>query len=145
MWAISAENIPVAKFSNRRSEFHLEFEEELLFFAFSEILKLSMTYWETVCQCITYTVKSCIKAAAYEHFFDISGRILYKTGKIIIFKTGLCAAVVQLLAACTVQSMHAVIQHLCVPYMTSHTIHIIKSRIYKPWLLFESGLQKIVM
>ena len=27
-----------------------------------------------------YTVKSCIKAAAYVHFFDFSGRLLYETG-----------------------------------------------------------------
>ena len=68
---------------------------------------------------IPYTVKSCIKAAAYVHFFDFSGRLLYETG--------LCAAVVQLLAAYTVQSMYAGIQHPCVLYMTSHTINSIKS------------------
>ena len=78
-----------------------------------------------------HTVKSCLKAAAYVHFLDVSGRLLYETG--------LCAAVVQLLAAGTVQSMHAGIQHPCVPYMTSHTTHTMKSRIYKPRLLFESG------
>ena len=33
----------------------------------------------------------------------------------------------QLLAAYTVQSMHAGIQHPCVPYMTSRTIHTKKS------------------
>ena len=43
-----------------------------------------------------------------------------------IFKTGLCAAVVQLLAAYTVQSMHAKIQHPCFLYMTSITINAIK-------------------
>ena len=52
-------------------------------------------------------------------------------------KPSLCATVVQLLAAYTVQSMHAVSQHPCVLYMASHTI---KCRNYKPWLLFESGL-----
>ena len=86
----------------------------------------------------TPTVKSCIKAAAYVHFFDFSGRLLYETG--LYSKTGLCTAVVQLLAAYTVQSMHAGIQHSCVLYMTSHTINSIKSRFCKPWLLFESGL-----
>ena len=55
----------------------------------------------------------------------------------LIFKTGLCASVVQLLAAYTVQSMHTWTQHPCVPYMTSHTIHTIESRIYRPRLLFE--------
>ena len=59
----------------------------------------------------------------------------------LIFKTGLCAAVVQLLAAYTVQSMHAGIQHPCVLYMTSHAISSIKSRLCKPRLLFESGLR----
>ena len=49
------------------------------------------------------TVKSCIKAAAYGQFFHFSGRLLYKTS--------LCTAVVQLLAAYTVQSMHAESQH----------------------------------
>ena len=53
------------------------------------------------------TVKSCIKAAVYVQFFHFSGRLLHKTG--------LCAAVVQLLAAYTVQSMHAESQH-CVFY-----------------------------
>ena len=43
-----------------------------------------------------------------------------------MIKTGLCAAVVQLLAAYTVQSMHAGIQHSCVPYMTPHATHTIK-------------------
>ena len=79
-----------------------------------------------------YTVKSCIKAMAYVHFFDFSGRLLYKTG--------LCAAVVQLLAAYTVQSVHAGIQHPCVLYMTSHTIDAIENRFCKPRLLFKSGL-----
>ena len=60
------------------------------------------------------TVKSCIKAAVYVQFFHVSGRLLYKTG--------LCAAVVQLLAAYTVQSMHAESTPY-VLYMTSHTIH----------------------
>ena len=76
-----------------------------------------------------HTVKSCMKATAYVHFLDFLGRLLYETG--------LCAAVVQLLAACTMQNMHAGIQHPCVPYMTSHTTHTIKSHISR--LLFESG------
>ena len=98
----------------------------------------------------TVTVKYCTKAAAYVHFFDFSGRLLYETG--------LCAAVVQLLAAYTVQGTHAGIQHPCVLYMTSHTINqgvlqyllycttqgpcnnSIKSSFCKPWLLFRSGL-----
>ena len=79
-----------------------------------------------------HAVKSCIKAAAYVHFFDFPGRLLYETG--------LCAAVVQLLAAYTVQSMHAGLRHPCVLYKTSHTINSIKkSRFCKPRLLFESG------
>ena len=57
------------------------------------------------------------------HFFDFSGRLLYETG--------LCAAVVQLLVAYTVQSMHAGIQHQHL-YMTSHTINSIKSCFCKP-------------
>ena len=71
------------------------------------------------------------------HFLDFSGRLLYDR---LIFKTGLRAAVVQLLAAYTVQRMHAGIQHSCVLYMTSHTINSIKNRFCKPRLLFESGL-----
>ena len=72
-----------------------------------------------------------------------------------IIKTGLRAAVVQLLAAYTVQSLHAGIQHPCVPYMTSHATHNKKSHLQaaaiireqltcrhavaKVRLLFESG------
>ena len=66
----------------------------------------------------------------------------FRAGFYLVFKTGLCATVVQVLAAYTVQSMHAGIQHLCVLYMTSHTMNSIKfkSRFCKPWLLFKSGL-----
>ena len=83
------------------------------------------------------TVTSCIKAAAYVHFLNFLGRLLYETG---LIKTGLCAAAVRLLAAYTVQSMHAGIQHPCVSYMTSHATHTAISRIYKPRLLLESGV-----
>ena len=55
-------------------------------------------------------------------------------------RQALCIAFVQVLAAYTAQSMHAGIQHPCVLYMTSHTIHTIKSCIHKPRLFFESGL-----
>ena len=58
----------------------------------------------------------------------------------LIFKTDICAAVVQLLAAYTVQNMHTGIEHSCVLYMTSHTINSIKTRFCKPRLLFESGI-----
>ena len=64
-----------------------------------------------VCYARISTVKSCIKAASYAHFLDFSGRL--------IIKTGLRAAVVQLLATYTVQSMHAGIQDPRVPHMTS--------------------------
>ena len=57
----------------------------------------------------------------------------------LIINTGLCTAAVQLLAAYTVQSMHAGIQLPCALYMTSPT-HNKTSQIYKPQLLFESGL-----
>ena len=68
---------------------------------------------------------------------DILGRLLYETGFYtrqayiqdrLIFKTGLCAAVVQLLAAYTVQNMRTGIEHSCVLYMTFHTINSIKTR-----------------
>ena len=68
---------------------------------------------------------------------DFLGRLLYETGLYsrqayiqdrLIFKTGLCAAVVQLLAAYTVHNMHIGIQHSCVLYMTSHTTNSIKTR-----------------
>ena len=93
-----------------------------------------------------FTVKYYIKAAAYVHFFDFSGRLLYETG--------LCAAVVQLLAAYTMQSMYAEIQHPYVLYMSSHTVNSIKKSLLqatirerlmcmhavaKVRLLFESG------
>ena len=63
-------------------------------------------------------------AAVYVQFFHFSGRLLYKTGFYtrqasiqdrLLYKTGLWAAVVQLLAAYTVQSMHAESQR-CVFY-----------------------------
>ena len=61
----------------------------------------------------------------------------------LIIKTGLCAAVVQLLAVYTVQSIHAEIQHLCVPYMTSYTTHTIKSCINKPRLTCRHAVAKV--
>ena len=78
---------------------------------------------------------------------SIRDRFIFKTGLYsrqvyiqdrFIFKTGLCVAVVQLLAAYTVQSMHAKIQHPCFLYMTSIAINAIKIRFCKPRLLFES-------
>ena len=51
----------------------------------------------------TVTEKSCKKAAAYVHIFEFFGRLL--------LKTGVCANVIHVLEAYTVQSMHASSQH----------------------------------
>ena len=94
-----------------------------------------------------------------EHrFFSAYCKVLYKSHGLcavfplfgqapiqdrLIFKTGLCTEVVQLLAAYTVQSMHVGIQHPCVLYMTSHTIHTIKYRNYKPRLMCRHAVAKV--
>ena len=83
---------------------------------------------------LLYTIKYCIEAAAYVHFFDFLCRPASMRGRLRI-KTGIFVAVVHLLPTYTVQNMHVEIQQLCFHCMTPYTIHTIKSRIYKPRLL----------
>ena len=54
-------------------------------------------------------VKSCINAAAYVQYFPLFGQASIQDR--LIFKTGLCTAVGQLLAAYTAQSVNAESQH----------------------------------
>ena len=94
-----------------------------------------------LCVCIYFKLK-CYRKVLHKSrglcaLFQLFGQASIRDR--LICKTGLCAAVVQLLAVHTVQSMHAGIQHLFVLYVTSHTINSIKSRFCKPRLLFESG------
>ena len=56
--------------------------------------------------------------------------------------------VVHLLAACTVQSMNARIQHSCALYMTSHTIynkmsHLHTAATIRKWLLCRHAVAKV--